>query len=255
VSAGPDKGGTAAAAVLIGNELLCGRTQDRNLAYIGRGLDEIGVRLMEARVVADAEGAIIAAVNALRERYDYVFTTGGIGPTHDDITTAAVAKAFDLAVVRSEAAVARMQAYYETTDIGEARLKMAEIPEGAALVDNPVSGAPGYRIDNVFVLAGIPRIMQAMFDSIRPLLAGGAPIRSLSIALYLRESVIAPGLAAIQARHPASDIGSYPFVKDARFGANVVARGTDLADLEAVIDEARALARSLGGDFEEAAGP
>ncbi len=240
-----------AAVLLIGNEILSGRTQDRNLAFIGGVLDACGVRLLEARVVADIDTDIIAAVNALRERYDYVFTTGGIGPTHDDITTAAIARAFGLPVVRSADAVARMQAYYGSEDISEARLKMADVPDGAELIDNPVSGAPGYRVGNVFVLAGIPKIMQAMLDAVRGQLTGGAPMLSRSLALYLRESVIAGGLGQIQARYPQVAIGSYPFARDDRYGAHIVARGTEAGLLDAVMVEVRVLATELGGEVEE----
>ena len=248
---GDSSDNVTAAVLLIGNEILSGRTQDKNLAHIGKVLDEVGVRLLEARVVADIHEDIIAALDALRERYDYVFTTGGIGPTHDDITTAAIAAAFGLPVVRSRDAIERMERYYKTTDITEARLKMADVPEGAELIDNVVSGAPGYRVDNVFVMAGIPKIMQAMLDAIRHQLQGGEPMLSRALALYLRESVIAAGLESLQERYPQVAIGSYPFAREDRFGAQVVARGTDADELDRLMAEVRTLADSLDGDVEE----
>jgi molybdenum cofactor synthesis domain-containing protein len=239
---------TTACVILIGNELLSGRTQDTNLAHLGKQLDKLGVRLNEARVVRDDVDEIIQTVNECRQKFDYVFTTGGIGPTHDDITTECIAKAFGVAVELRDDAVQRMGSHYNNTELTPARLKMARVPEGATLVDNPVSAAPGYRIDNVFVFAGIPAIMRAMFDSARHELKGGPPMLSRSLAAYLGEGVIATGLNAIQDRYADVSIGSYPFVRDGRFGASLVMRGTDPARLDAAYVEVRALIVSLGAE-------
>jgi molybdenum cofactor synthesis domain-containing protein len=237
-----------AAVLVIGNEILSGRTQDANLAYLGQQLNAIGVRLREARVVADLEDEIVAALNALRVRYDYVFTTGGIGPTHDDITSECVAKAFGVPLIRHPEAERRLRAHYEPERINEARLRMANTPDGATLIDNPVSIAPGYRIGNVFVLAGVPAIMRAMFDGLKPQLVGGAPVRSVSVPAYVAEGTIAEDLGALQARFPELDIGSYPFFKSGRFGTSLVLRGTDEAKLALAAQELRTLIRTLGAE-------
>jgi len=194
--------------IVIGNEILSGRTKDANLPYLAERLNEWGVRLREARVLPDVEDVIVATVNECRAKFDYVFTTGGIGPTHDDITAAAVAKAFGRALVRDPEAVRLLQTRYGGTDLNEARLKMADIPEGAELIENPVSGAPGFQIENVFVMAGVPAIMQAMVESLRHRVTGGEPVRSRSVAAHLAEGTVAEGLSAIQARYPEIDIGS-----------------------------------------------
>jgi molybdenum cofactor synthesis domain-containing protein len=237
-----------AAVLVIGNEILSGRTKDANLAWLAARLNETGIRLREARVVADVEEEIIAAVNALRARYDYLFTTGGIGPTHDDITSGCVAKAFGVKLIRHPAAVALLRSNYANpADLNEARLRMAEVPEGAVLVDNPVSKAPGFRIGNVIVMAGVPRIMQAMFDGIRHALVGGAPVLSRAIAVGVPEGRIAEGLAALQARHAALEIGSYPYFRQGLAGTTIVLRGTDRAMVDAAADELKALMVGLGG--------
>ena len=215
-----------AALLIIGNEILSGRTRDANLPFLAEQLGGLGVRLAEVRVVPDAEAEIVSAVNTLRGRYDYVFTTGGIGPTHDDITAGSVAKAFGVAVERNAEAVALLEGHYEPGQLNEARLRMATIPVGASLIDNPVSKAPGFRIGNVFVMAGVPKIMQAMFDGIAPTLMGGAPVRSLSLSCGLPEGALAGPLGAIQKDHPDIDIGSYPYFRSGRFGVTVVLRGT-----------------------------
>ena len=232
---------TTAAVVVIGNEILSGRTQDANLPYLGRRLAELGVTLAEARIIPDIQSVIVSTVNACRAAHDTVFITGGIGPTHDDITTHSIARAFGVTVQRHTEAVARLQAAYASTQINDARLKMAEIPAGAVLLDNPISGAPGYRIENVYVLAGVPRIMQAMFESFCHQLEGGAPILSRTLSTPLRESQIAADLERIQARYKDTDIGSYPFYRLGRFGVEVVVRGTDVASLEEVYREISAL--------------
>jgi molybdenum cofactor synthesis domain-containing protein len=237
-----------AALVIIGNEILSGRTKDANLAYIAAKLNAAGIRLAEARVVGDTEDQIVAAVNACRAAHDYVFTTGGIGPTHDDITAQSVARAFGLPLMRNPEAVARLQRRYSSADLNEARLSMAEMPEGAVLVDNPVSGAPGFQIGNVFVLAGVPSIMQAMFDSILPMLKGGAPVLSRTVSCHLPEGAIAEGLSAIQRNFPEAEIGSYPFFRQGRFGTSLVIRAEESSILDRAAEELRALIVSLGGE-------
>jgi molybdenum cofactor synthesis domain-containing protein len=216
-----------ACLIVIGNEILSGRTQDANLAYIARFLGELGIRLAEARVVPDEEAAIVEAVNQCRARYRYVFTTGGIGPTHDDITAASIAKAFGVPFGRNAEAERRLLAYYPPDKVTAARMKMADMPEGVELIDNPVSAAPGFVIGNVFVLPGVPRIMQAMLDGLRARLQGGPPIRSRSIVCFAPEGEIADRLAAIQDAHRSVDIGSYPFMRMGTPGTTIVFRSAD----------------------------
>ena len=241
------KSSVTAALLIIGNEILSGQTRDANLAYLGAELAGLGIRLGEVRVVADDEAAIVDALNALRRRFDYVFTTGGIGPTHDDITGASVAKAFGLPLTLHPEAHRILQAYYKPGELNEARLRMAHTPEGAALVENPISGAPGFQVENVFVLAGIPSVMQAMFESLRHRLTGGTPLLSETIVAELPEGRMAEGLGAIQAAHPEVEIGSYPFHKDGRYGARLVMRATDPDRLAQVRDKVADLVRELSG--------
>ncbi len=231
-----DRTTKTAALLIIGNEILSGRTQDANLAFIARELGEIGIRMAEVRIVPDIEAAIVDAVNALRARYSYVFTTGGIGPTHDDITSASIAKAFGRPFGRNPEAERRLRAFYpDPAMLNEARLSMADMPDGVELIDNPVSAAPGFRIDNVYVLAGVPKIMQAMVDVLKPGLQGGAPLASRTVVVLAGEGDIAAALGAIQNDYPGIDIGSYPFLRRGSFGTSVVFRGTDLAALEAAV--------------------
>jgi molybdenum cofactor synthesis domain-containing protein len=237
-----------AAIIIVGNEILSGRTAEANLGYIARGLARLGIRVVEARVVGDVEDRIAEAVNACRAAYDYVFVTGGIGPTHDDITAQSVAKALGVPLVRHEGAVERLRRQYRPEELNEARLSMADMPEGVELIDNPVSQAPGFSIGNVFVLAGVPAVMQAMFDGIQDRLAGGPPIHSRTIACMLPEGMLAAGLAAIQRRHEAVEIGSYPYVRHSRFGVCVVVRGRDEAALDGAEAEVRALVVELGAE-------
>jgi molybdenum cofactor synthesis domain-containing protein len=224
-----------AAVMLIGNELLSGKTQDLNLQYLGTELAALGIKLVEARVVRDETDNIVLHLNELRAKYTYVFTTGGIGPTHDDITADAVACAFSTTLTLNDDAVERLRR--GSGDLNEARLKMARIPVGATLIENTVSHAPGFRIENVFVLAGIPRIARAMFEAAAPELERGRQIRAASVDVYARESEIAAPLEAIAQRHPDVEIGSYPFARDGRFGAALVVRGTDPALIETVMAE------------------
>jgi len=240
-----------AALVIIGNEILSGRTTDANLPFLAKALNEVGVRLAEARVVMDIEADIIEAVNACRARHTYVFTTGGIGPTHDDITAECIAKAFGVAIEENAEALACLMRNYRPEDLNPMRRRMARIPAGASLIANPISNAPGFRIGNVYVMAGVPSIMQAMFDGIRHTLAGGAPMLARTVTMYLPEGLLAEGLADIQARHPTVEIGSYPFVRLHRLGTSVVARGTDIGALASVAAGVVELARSLGAPADE----
>ena len=239
-----------AAVLLIGDEILSGRTKDRNLGFIADYLFALGIDLKEARVVADIEAEIVAAVNALRARYSYVFTTGGIGPTHDDITADAVAKAFDVTIDHHPDAVATLLAYFK--EIGrepnEARLRMARVPKGAVLIDNPVSKAPGFQIGNVFVMAGVPKIMQAMLEQVMPRLAKGVPMQSRAIEVLGGEGDLAKPLGEIQSRYPTVSIGSYPFQSVAGFAANLVLRSRDFPALDAAEAEVKAMAQRLTDD-------
>lgn len=237
-----------ACVLLIGNELLSGKTQDANLKFIGGELARIGIRLEEARVIRDEIDAIVAHVNECRARYTYVFTTGGIGPTHDDITAEAVAKAFDVDLVVDPEAVVRLK--HGGRELNEARLKMARVPAGAELIENPISAAPGFRIDNVFVLAGIPAIAHAMFAAAEPMLRGGRRIHARGIDVYLREGDFALELEQIANAHPDVEIGSYPFARDGRYGASLVVRGTDERHVDAVLEEVASAMKALGGSPE-----
>ena len=239
-----------AAVLLIGDEILSGRTKDRNLGFIADYLFALGIDLKEARVVADVEAEIVAAVNALRARYSYVFTTGGIGPTHDDITADAMAKAFGVAINHHPDAVATLLAYFK--EIGrepnEARLRMARVPKGATLIDNPVSKAPGFQIGNVFVMAGVPKIMQAMLEQVAPRLAKGVPMQSRSIEVLGGEGDLAKPLGEIQSRYPTVIIGSYPFQSVSGFAASLVLRSRDFPALDAAEAEVKAMAQRLTDD-------
>lgn len=220
-----------ACLIIIGNEVLSGRTQDKNLAFIAAGLNSVGIRLMEARVIPDHEETIVTCVNSCRRQFDHVFTTGGIGPTHDDITSLSIAKAFGVKLMRHPEAKKILEAHYPPEQINEARMKMADIPEGATLIANPVSAAPGFQMGNVYVMAGVPRIMQAMFDNIKHSLKGGAPMLSETVAAFVTEGTIAEDLGRIQLQFPSVEIGSYPFVRHQRLGTSLVARSTDAAAL------------------------
>jgi molybdenum cofactor synthesis domain-containing protein len=235
-----------ACVLVIGNEILSGKTQDANLQYLGVELAKLGIRLEEARVVRDDPGAIIRHLNACREGFTYVFTTGGIGPTHDDITSECVARAFGVELVLDPEAVERLKR--SGRPLNEARLKMAKVPKGSELIDNPLTNAPGYRIENVFVLAGIPSIARAMFTAAVPLLATSTPIHSSSIDVHLREGDFADVLERIQTAHAGVEIGSYPFNRDGNLGATLVVRGTDRALIATVITEIDAAMAALGGE-------
>jgi molybdenum cofactor synthesis domain-containing protein len=226
---------TAALAV-IGDEILSGRTQDKNVAQIASWLNVQGIRLAEVRIVADRTEAIVEAVNVLRARNDYLFTTGGIGPTHDDITVDALAEALGVGVVHHPQAVAVLERYYETRGgLTDARKRMARVPEGADLIENRMSGAPGIRIGNVFIMAGVPHITAGMLDALTGTLEGGLPVLSKTIGCWVGESEVAELLRAAEKSHAGVAIGSYPFFRDGRTGANFVVRATDAELLEQCI--------------------
>ena len=226
-----------ACLIIIGNEILCGRTQDANLAIVGKKCDALGIRLAEARIIPDVETDIVESVNACRRLYTYVFTTGGIGPTHDDITAAALARAFDVELLRNDKALNALDRYYEPSRLTEARLKMADIPAGARLIDNPVSGAPGFQLDNVLVLPGVPSIMEAMFEGLTDRLTGGAPILTESVTTDLLESEIAAELGVLQEQYPDVGMGSYPCFRKGKPGVDLVLRSTDGARINAAAEE------------------
>ena len=243
-----------ACILIIGNEILSGRTQDKNVAYIAKGLNEVGVRLREVRVIPDVPDTIVDTVNAVRATFDYVFTTGGIGPTHDDITAENIARAFGVKLVLDPEARRRLAERYEARgiELNEARLRMAHVPEGATLIDNPVSAAPGFQIGNVFTMAGVPDICQAMFDGIKGRLVGGRAAVSRSVSCSLPEGTIAGPLGKLQEAHPNVDIGSYPsYAPAGSFRVNLVVRGTDPAEVDAATEAVAAMVRSLGGDEPE----
>jgi molybdenum cofactor synthesis domain-containing protein len=222
-----------AAVLLIGDEILSGRTKDKNLGFIADYLTAIGIDLKEARVVSDQEDEIVNAVNALRHRYTYVFTTGGIGPTHDDITADAVARAFGVPASHDPKAVEILLAYFREMgrEPNEARMRMARVPEGASLIDNPVSKAPGFQIGNVFVMAGVPKIMNAMMDDVAKRLTRGVPMQSRQVEFRGGEGDAAKPLGEIQKAFPSVVIGSYPFQAPDGFATNLVLRSRDVEAL------------------------
>lgn len=222
---------STAAVLVIGDEILSGRTKDKNIGYIADRLTDVGIDLKEVRIVSDEQPDIVAALNALRKRYTYVFTTGGIGPTHDDITADSVAMAFDVPIDVDDRAVAVMLERYEKSDLTEARLRMARVPQGAELIANPVSKAPGFNIGNVFVMAGVPSIMQAMMDDVVPRLKGGQTVYSETIEAGMGEGAVAKPLSALQDIFADVSIGSYPYQRDGKFQTSLVLRSRDTARL------------------------
>ena len=240
-----------ACLLIIGNEVLYGRTKDANLQFLGTRLGEIGIPLREVRVIPDVPETIIGTVNAVRAKFTYVFTTGGIGPTHDDITAECISRAFGVPWEQHPEAMALLAAHYASreppAEFNAARQRMATMPRGARLIPNPVSVAPGFIIGNVHVMAGVPRIMQAMFEQLAPSLQGGTPVQSRAVhAAGLLEGRIAEGLGEIQARFPKVEIGSYPYYRENGGGVALVAKGTDVALLDAAIVEITALVSGLG---------
>jgi molybdenum cofactor synthesis domain-containing protein len=239
-----------AALVVIGDEILSGRTHDKNIAQVASWLQVQGIRLMEVRVVPDVEERIVEAVNALRTAHDYLFTTGGIGPTHDDITVDAVARALGLKVVVHPEARRILEDYYATRGgITEARLRMARVPEGAELIPNRMSGAPGIRIGNVHLMAGVPHITAQMLDALTGTLEGGAPLLTETIGCWVAESEVADILREVEKAHAGCSIGSYPFFKDGRVGANFVIRSTDREVLQSCADTLCEALGDAGHDF------
>ena len=239
-----------AGIAIIGDEILSGRTQDKNIAQIATWLNVQGIRLREVRVVPDVEDEIVAAVNALRARYDYIFTTGGIGPTHDDITVDAIAKALGVGVVIHPEARATLERYYtDRGGLNEGRLRMARVPDGADLIPNPMSGAPGIRIGNLFIMAGVPHITAGMLAGLDGSLEGGAPLQSVTLGAYAPESEIAAMLEAAERNHIGCQVGSYPFYRQGKVGGNFVVRSTSLADAQACAEQIAAGLAALGYDY------
>jgi molybdenum cofactor synthesis domain-containing protein len=238
-----------AALVIIGDEILSGRTQDKNVSQIALWLNIQGIRLKEVRVVGDDEGAIVEAVNALRARHDYLFTTGGIGPTHDDITVDAIAAALGVEVVIHPEASATLHQYYETRGgINPGRLRMARVPDGAELIPNTMSGAPGIRHGNIFIMAGVPHITAGMLDALTGQLEGGAPLLSHQIGCWVAESEVARLLGDTEKHHEGCQIGSYPFFREGKVGANFVVRTTDAHKLHECVEDLKLGLRGLGYD-------
>lgn len=247
------KGPVTAAMLVIGNEILSGRTKDRNVAYVGARMAEIGVRLEEVRVVPDERARIVAAVRELGAAYRYVVTTGGIGPTHDDITTECVAEALGAEVERNPEAVRRLERHYDGTgvELNEARLRMANIPKGAELIDNPVSAAPGFRLGNVFVLAGVPEIMQAMFSILEPQFEGGPPTLAHTFVVRRPEGAVADELGRVARAHPDVNIGSYPYYRPPDIGTSLVLRTHEPEKLRACAADVRAFLERMEAPFRE----
>ena len=236
-----------AALVIIGDEILSGRTQDKNIAQIAAWLNVQGIRLAEVRVVPDVQQRIVEAVNALRTANDYLFTTGGIGPTHDDITVDAIAEALRVPVVVHPKARAVLEDYYASRGgISEARLRMARVPEGAELIENRLSGAPGIRHGNIFILAGVPHIATLMLEALSGTLEGGKPLLSRTVGCWVPESEVADILRETERAHPGTQIGSYPFFREGRVGADFVVRSTDDSVLETCVDDLVARLEAAG---------
>jgi molybdenum cofactor synthesis domain-containing protein len=238
-----------AAMLVIGDEILSGRTKDTNTNHLACALTEAGIDLTEARVVSDEHDHIVEAVQALSARYDHVFTSGGIGPTHDDITADAIGAAFGATVDVREDARALLAAHYEQQgmDFNDARKRMARIPAGATLIDNPVSIAPGFSIGNVHVMAGVPKVFHAMVATVLATLSGGEPLLSATLKVFIGEGDVAGPLGILSEANPDVSFGSYPFQKDGVYGSNLVARGSDAARLSLVMEQ---LAKALGVEHE-----
>ena len=241
-----------ACVLVIGNEILSGRTQDINLNYLATKLGAAGIPVREARVIPDIPEVIISTLNEVRARFTYVFTTGGIGPTHDDITAQCVADAFGVPLERHPEALRILTEYYsqQGIEINDARARMANIPQGGILLENPVSRAPGFQIGNVFVLAGVPRIMQAIFDLVLPRLQGGAPIVSRTVTCTLREGDFAMALEAIQKDFPHVDIGSYPNMRGTGYVTMLICKSSDATAAEHAAQAVAAMVRSMGEEPE-----
>ena len=238
-----------AGVLIIGNEILSGRTQDANLQYIAKHLVARGITVAESQVVPDIEDVLVQRINYLRKNYDYVLTTGGIGPTHDDITAHCVAKAFGVSLVINEAIAERIRGRPAPEEVMQNRLLMARVPKGASLIENSTGGPQGFQIENVYVMAGIPFVLQNMLPNIE--FKGGDVVRSKSIKVYLGESNIAAELAQIQEQHVTLDIGSYPFTGESRYGTVLVIRGTDPSEIDSVASKIKSMVVAQGETPEE----
>ncbi|EFL90029.1 competence/damage-inducible protein A [Ahrensia sp. R2A130] len=245
--ANKNEGTVTAAMVVIGDEILSGRTKDKNIGYVAEFLTAMGIELEEVRVVSDDQDRIVEAVNALRARYTYVFTSGGIGPTHDDITADSVSAAFGVPCHENPEAVAILEEHYRTSDLPftDARRRMTRTPVGASLIRNAVSKAPGFRMENVHVMAGVPSIMQAMMDAIAPTLEGGIPMQSRTVECPLGEGTIGAPLGELQKKHPDTMMGSYPRYNDGTFSTHLVVRSRDEGALDAAISDVQAMVDRL----------
>ncbi|MGV0035949.1 MAG: competence/damage-inducible protein A [Candidatus Azotimanducaceae bacterium WSBS_2022_MAG_OTU7] len=235
--------------IIIGNEILSGRTQDTNLQHLAIALNEVGVQLVHARVIPDVEAVIVATVNECRDTYDHVFTTGGIGPTHDDITADCIAKAFGVELYMHPEIVEILERREAPPDVMASRLRMARVPEGSVLIENPTAGPHGFQIGNVYVMAGVPMVMQAMVSTLtKERLKGGDSVRARSVGAYLSEGQVAAPLGDIQNLHPEVDLGSYPFYRQEGYGTNLVMRGTDEAELDVMLKEVKAMIVGFGAE-------
>jgi molybdenum cofactor synthesis domain-containing protein len=236
--------------IVIGNEILSGRTKDKNIGWVADKLNSIGINLIEARIIPDNQDVIISTIQELSKKVDYIFTSGGIGPTHDDITTVAIAKAFRVSVEKNKEALIRLEEHYKGTGVklNSARLKMADIPKGAKLIDNPVSAAPGFNIKNVYVMAGVPIIMQAMLDGIIKTIENGSKTISISIGCNIGEGNIAKGLEKIETSQKNIEIGCYPWFRAGLAGTNVVIRSLDKQACAMAAEKVKFLIREFGGE-------
>ena len=237
-----------ACLLIIGNEVLSGRTQDANINFLATRLGNAGIPVREVRVIPDVHEIIINTVNEMRAKFDYVFTTGGIGPTHDDITAECIARAFGVPLERNPEAMRILEAHYKAmgTDVNEARARMANIPQGGRLLENPVSKAPGFAIGNVYVLPGVPQIMRAIFDLLLPSLVGGPPVVMHTVTCDVREGDLAADLEAIALKYPNIDIGSYPGFRDGRFITQLISKGSDADAVAKAGAEVAAMVQRLG---------
>jgi molybdenum cofactor synthesis domain-containing protein len=240
-----------AGIVIIGNEILSGRTQDTNVSHLALVLNEWGITIAETRIIPDIESVIIDTVRHFSTSFEYVFTTGGIGPTHDDITAACIAKAFNKPLIEHPQIAKLIRSRPTSDEVMKSRLLMAQVPEGSGLIDNPTGGPQGFFIENVYVMAGIPKVMQAMLSTLGGQLTGGLKILSCSVTAYLGESQIASELGKLQNQFPGVDIGSYPFTRNSRYGTSLVFRSTSAALLPTVLDEACKLIERAGGTPED----
>ena len=236
--------------IVIGNEVLSGRTKDKNISWVAEKLNSIGINLIEARIIRDNQDVIISTIQELSKKVDYIFTSGGIGPTHDDITTVAIAKAFRIQVKKNKEALRRLEEHYNGTgiELNSARLKMADIPLGAKLIDNPVSAAPGFNVKNVYVMAGVLKIMQAMLDGVIKTIKNGSKTISISIGCNIGEGNIAKGLEKIEHSQKNIEIGCYPWFRAGLAGTNVVIRSMDKQACAEAAEKVKFLIKEFGGE-------